>query len=103
MAETLARMERDGVIDRQPHPADGRSMLLTLTSRSRQRFPKAEAGRWEAERDAMAVLSEEERELLRMLLKRVVEALEAQEAPGAPASARRSASSISPRTQARRR
>jgi DNA-binding MarR family transcriptional regulator len=35
MANTLARMQRDGLIDRLPDPADGRRSLVTLTKRAR--------------------------------------------------------------------
>ena len=35
MARTLARMERDGLIDRLPDPVDGRRSLVTLTKRAR--------------------------------------------------------------------
>jgi len=35
MANTLARIQRDGLIDRVPDPADGRRALVTLTSRAR--------------------------------------------------------------------
>jgi DNA-binding MarR family transcriptional regulator len=35
MANTLARMERDGLIDRLPDPVDGRRSLVTLTKRAR--------------------------------------------------------------------
>jgi DNA-binding MarR family transcriptional regulator len=35
MAKTLARMERDGLIDRTPDPIDGRRSLVTLTHRAR--------------------------------------------------------------------
>jgi len=35
MANTLARMQRDGLIDRVPDPADGRRALVTLTPRAR--------------------------------------------------------------------
>ena len=31
MAQMLTRMERDGVIQRTPDPADGRSSRITLT------------------------------------------------------------------------
>jgi len=36
MASTLARMQRDGLIDRVPDPADGRRALVTLTPRARE-------------------------------------------------------------------
>jgi DNA-binding MarR family transcriptional regulator len=35
MAKTLARMERDGLIDRLPDPVDGRRSRVTLTKRAR--------------------------------------------------------------------
>ncbi len=35
MANTLARMERDGLIERRPHPSDGRKQLIYLTNRAR--------------------------------------------------------------------
>lgn len=35
MANTLTRMQRDGLIDRVPDPADGRRALVTLTPRAR--------------------------------------------------------------------
>ena len=36
MAKTLARMERDGLIDRLPDPMDGRRSLVILTERARE-------------------------------------------------------------------
>lgn len=36
MANTLARMERDGLITRGPHPSDRRRSLVMLTSRARE-------------------------------------------------------------------
>ena len=35
MANTLGRMERDGLIDRTPHPEDRRAQLVWLTDKSR--------------------------------------------------------------------
>jgi len=35
MANTLARMERDGLIERRPHPSDRRAQLIFLTSRAK--------------------------------------------------------------------
>ncbi|MFF2556548.1 MarR family winged helix-turn-helix transcriptional regulator [Nocardia sp. NPDC058058] len=35
MAHTLKRMERDGLIERSPDPADGRRALIHLTDRAR--------------------------------------------------------------------
>ena len=36
MANTLARMERDGLIRRRPHPRDGRAQSVHLTARARK-------------------------------------------------------------------
>ena len=36
MANTLARMERDGLVERVPDPADGRRSLILLTEHARQ-------------------------------------------------------------------
>jgi len=75
MAEMLARMERDGVVEREPNPDDKRGSLTSLTRKARARLPKARAALMEGERDAMAGLSDEEKALLLSLLKRVVQNL----------------------------
>jgi DNA-binding MarR family transcriptional regulator len=36
LANTLSRMERDGLVRRVPHPSDGRSQIVRLTARARQ-------------------------------------------------------------------
>lgn len=51
MAATLSRMERDGVIERRPDPNDGRSALVSLTSRTRDRV--------DAVFEAMSTINEE--------------------------------------------
>ena len=51
MAATLSRMERDGVIERRPDPSDGRSALVSLTSRTR--------GRVDPIFEALATINEE--------------------------------------------
>ena len=35
MANTLARMVRDGLIERRPHPEDGRAQVVCLTAKAR--------------------------------------------------------------------
>jgi MarR family transcriptional regulator for hemolysin len=71
MAETLVRMVRDGLVEREPHAEDKRSTVITLTRLSRARFPKARAAIIAAEGEAMAGLSDGEKALLLDLLKRV--------------------------------
>jgi MarR family transcriptional regulator for hemolysin len=36
MANTLARMERDGLIERRPHPSDKRAQLVFLTAKAKR-------------------------------------------------------------------
>jgi MarR family transcriptional regulator, transcriptional regulator for hemolysin len=79
MAEMLARMERDGVVQREPNPDDKRGNLISLTRSTRARFPKAKAALVEGEREAMAGLSDAEKVLLRKLLQRVVRNVESSE------------------------
>jgi DNA-binding MarR family transcriptional regulator len=76
MAELLSRMERDGVVERQPDPEDGRATLTSLTRRSRVRLPKARAALMELEDEATAGLSAAEKVLLVNLLQRVLANLE---------------------------
>ena len=72
MAEMLARMERDGVVEREPNSRDRRGSLISLTRSSRLRWPKAKAALMQGERDATAGFSDEEKALLVKLLRRVV-------------------------------
>lgn len=76
MAEMLARMERDGVIHREPNPKDGRGTLISLTPTSLSRLPEAKEALIEGEQEAMAGFSAAEKELLLTLLQRVVSNLE---------------------------
>src|SRR6266568_5325056 len=56
MAETLARMERDEMVQREPNPNDKRAALISVTRRSRAGFPKAMASLFEGEDKALAGL-----------------------------------------------
>ncbi|MFY2563246.1 MarR family winged helix-turn-helix transcriptional regulator [Corallococcus terminator] len=76
MAEMLARMERDGVIQREPNPEDKRGSLTSLTSQSRARLPEAKAALMLGEDEATAGFTQKEKALLRELLQRVVQNLE---------------------------
>jgi DNA-binding MarR family transcriptional regulator len=81
MAETLARMERDGIVERKPNPSDKRGSLFSVTARARARFPKAKSALLACERKVMAGFDPAERALLRELLKRVARNLEPKEQP----------------------
>jgi MarR family transcriptional regulator for hemolysin len=72
MAEMLARMERDGLVQREPNPHDKRGSLTSLTRSARTRFPKAGETLMAGEREAMAGFSDQEKAMLLGLLRRVV-------------------------------
>ena len=78
MAEMLARMERDGVVQREPNPKDRRGSLTSLTRRSRLRWPNAKMELIQAENEVMAGFSAAEKETLRSLLQRVVSNIESE-------------------------
>jgi DNA-binding MarR family transcriptional regulator len=61
------------LIERRPHPHDGRAMALHLTSTGRAMMAKAEATATELELQATANLSKSERATLLQLLKKVYE------------------------------
>ena len=75
MAATLARMERDGLIERRANPDDGRSALISLSEAGRSKLPAVHAAAAEANGRAAAELSETERRQLLSLLTRVAETL----------------------------
>lgn len=79
MAEMLSRMERDGMVRREPNPNDRRAILISLSESARARLPMAKAALSDAEREAMAGLGEAEQALVRALLQRVVRNVEAAE------------------------
>ena len=80
MAQMLARMERDGVIQRTPDPADGRSSLISLTDRARAGLPGARAALLQVNEEALAGFTGEEAATLASLLGRVIENLDRVEA-----------------------
>lgn len=75
MAKTLARMERDGLVVRTPHPDDGRAQQVRLTDRGRALREPATAAAREVNRAALAPLSEAERRQLIALIGRVVDGM----------------------------
>ena len=72
MANTLTRMERDGLIRRAPHPGDRRARLVFLTDRARAlKAPAIEAAQ-AVNSDMLEPLDAEERVMLTDLLARMV-------------------------------
>jgi MarR family transcriptional regulator for hemolysin len=76
MANTLGRMERDGLIVRTPDPNDRRSALVALTPLGLERAEAAFKVAVEVNGIATGVLKPEEHELFFDMMRRVVAALE---------------------------
>ena len=72
MAATLSRMERDGLIVREPDPADRRSSLIRLTPAALAKMPELTALRSQAAEEALAGFDESERQLLAGMLLRII-------------------------------
>lgn len=71
MANTLNRMERDGLIERVAHPTDRRKQLILLTKRARDLESDLVAAAQSVNRMATSQLSRSERESLVSMLNRV--------------------------------
>jgi len=64
IANTLTRMERDGLIERRPHPKDKRAQLLFLTEKGRGIETEAKAASREADDALFVGFRRFERELM---------------------------------------
>jgi len=72
MANTLARMERDGLIERRKDPADGRVQRIWLTAASRALAGGATAAAEAVNAQALAGLAPEERVAFLGLVRKVI-------------------------------
>jgi len=79
MAQMLARMERDGLVKREPDPHDRRSSLISLTDEALARLPAGRAVLRQGNTEITSGLSSEEVDTLVSLLKRVLSNIEALE------------------------
>jgi MarR family transcriptional regulator, transcriptional regulator for hemolysin len=79
MAQMLARMERDGLIRREPDPRDRRGSLVSLTKQARSRLPAGRAVLRQGNVEMTKGLSADEVETLVSLLRRVLANVEAME------------------------
>ncbi len=78
MALLLARMERDGLVRKEPHPDDKRATRITLTPKARQRLPKAKQRLAVVAKRVTNGFSAAERDQFLSLLQRAVKNLDAQ-------------------------
>ena len=76
MAQMLARMERDGLIERTRDPADGRSSRIVLTKTAQERMPEAITTLFQGNREALTGFTGAEAGQLVDLLKRLIENLD---------------------------
>jgi MarR family transcriptional regulator, transcriptional regulator for hemolysin len=84
MAQMLARMERDGIIRREPDPTDRRSSLISLTKQARSRLPAGRAILRQGNVEMTKGLSAREVVTLVSLLRRVLANVEAMESASQP-------------------
>ena len=76
MAQMLARMERDGLIQRTIDPADKRSSRVSMTEAAEVRLPNAVAALFQGNREALSGFSDHEAALLVSLLTRLISNLD---------------------------
>ena len=77
MAQTLSRMERDGLIVRQPDPADRRSSLVSLSPAAAEKMSQVLGVLVQGGEEMLEGFDDAEKELLSSLLHRVIGNLEA--------------------------
>ena len=75
LANTLARMERDGLIVREDHPSDGRAKIIRLTDKARGLREAATRAAMAQNQLALSGLSEAERKTFINLMQRVIDAM----------------------------
>ena len=73
MANTLSRMERDGLIERRPHPSDKRAQLIFLTEKAAAMQTDAVDAAMAADQDLFKGFRSFERELLFEYIRRILE------------------------------
>lgn len=79
MAATLARMERDGLVERTPNPVDGRSALIALSAKGRGLERRVFEAAAAVNAAALGGLSERERTQFLRFMRRIVSALDSQQ------------------------
>jgi DNA-binding MarR family transcriptional regulator len=72
LANTLVRMERDGLVRRKPHPTDGRAHSIRLTERARRLEGPATKAADGINRRLLADLTAEDRQRFLATMRRVI-------------------------------
>ncbi|MBB4567795.1 DNA-binding MarR family transcriptional regulator [Rhizobium leucaenae] len=73
MANTLSRMERDGLVERRPHPSDKRAQLVFLTGKASAMQTEAVEAAMAADKELFRGFRTFERELLLEYIRRILE------------------------------
>ena len=77
LANTLARMERDGLVVRREHPSDARAKTIHLTKKAKDIKAEAVQAARAQNEEALARLTDAERVQFVDLMRRVVETMKA--------------------------
>ncbi|WP_430391659.1 MarR family winged helix-turn-helix transcriptional regulator [Dyella sp. 20L07] len=72
MAQLLARMERDGLVQRTPSTTDGRISLISLTPRANRMLDPGRLALRRINDEICSVLTQDERDLLTTVLQKLV-------------------------------
>ena len=75
MANTLARMERDGLIERRAHETDARARTVHLTNRARALREPAQAAAREVNAMAMADIADDDRERFVTVMQKAIQGM----------------------------
>lgn len=75
MANTLSRMERDGLIRRTPHPSDARAQQIWLTAAAKAIRQAAQNAAMNQNKMALSDLSQAEQKQFIDLMNRVIDAM----------------------------
>ena len=72
MTNRLDRLEARGLVRREPHPSDRRALEVALTQEGRRLVDEVLAGHVDNERQMLSALSDEEREQLTQILRKLL-------------------------------
>lgn len=72
MANTISRMERDGLIERRPHPDDGRARSIYMTDKAKSLETVATQAARRVNQDFLSALSDDERKQFIQIMQRIV-------------------------------
>lgn len=72
IANTLARMERDGLIERKAHPSDARSRLIFLSKKAKNLQEQATQIAKNINAGALSVLNDDEKAMFILMMNKVM-------------------------------